>query len=66
MFSFTIDMAGIMLPRLAEVSAMPVKKNLSSAKKTKNVAGKRNAKLVVPQGEKVSSMSSGKHIVKVL
>jgi type VI protein secretion system component Hcp len=41
-----------------EVSAMPVKKNSSNAKKSKNVAGKRHAKLTVPKGEKVSSMKT--------
>jgi type VI protein secretion system component Hcp len=35
---------------------MPTKENLSSAKKSKNVAGKRHAKVIVPKGEKVSSM----------
>jgi type VI protein secretion system component Hcp len=35
---------------------MPVKKNSSNAKKSKNVAGKRHAKVTVPKGEKVSSM----------
>lgn len=38
---------------------MPVKKNSSNAKKPKNVAGKRHAKLTVPKkGEKVSSMKA--------
>jgi hypothetical protein len=47
---------------------MAVKKNLSDAKKSKNV-GKRNAKLTVPKGEKVTSMKGAdfhftKHIDK--
>jgi hypothetical protein len=44
---------------------MPVKKNASPAKKSKNVAGKRHAKLVAPKGEKMSSMKAycpGTHI----
>jgi type VI protein secretion system component Hcp len=45
-----------MLPRSEEVSAMPVKKNSSNAKKANKVAVKRHAKLVAPKGEKVSSM----------
>ena len=56
MFSLTIRVARIMLPRSREESAMPIKKNSSNAKKSKNVAGKRHAKLVAPKGEKVSSM----------
>jgi type VI protein secretion system component Hcp len=48
---------------------MPVKKNPSNAKKAKNVAGKRHAKLTVPKGEKVASMKGSdfsitKHIDK--
>jgi type VI protein secretion system component Hcp len=49
---------------------MPVKKNSSNAKKSKNVpAGKRHQKLTMPKGEKVSSMkgtdfSITKHIDK--
>jgi type VI protein secretion system component Hcp len=36
---------------------MPVNKNSSNAKKSKNVPGKRHAKLTVPKkGEKVTSM----------
>jgi len=45
-----------MLPRSREVSAMAIKKNSSNAKKSKNVAGKRPAKLVAPKGQKVTSM----------
>jgi hypothetical protein len=41
-----------------EVIAMPVKKNLSSAKKPNKVAVKRHEKLVAPKGEKVSSMKA--------
>jgi type VI protein secretion system component Hcp len=37
---------------------MPVKKNLSSAKKANKVAGKRHQKVAVPKGEKVSSMKA--------
>jgi hypothetical protein len=44
-----------MLPGLAEASAMPVKKNSSNAKNSKN-GGRRHAKLIAPKGEKVSSM----------
>jgi hypothetical protein len=35
---------------------MPTKKNLSNTKNQNKLAGKRHAKLVAPQGEKVSSM----------
>ena len=35
---------------------MAIKKNSSNAKNSKNVTGKRHAKLVAPKGEKVSSM----------
>ena len=35
---------------------MPVKKSSSNAKKSKNVAGKRPAKLIAPKGQKVTSM----------
>ena len=35
---------------------MATKKNLSNAKKAKNLAGKPHAKLSAPKGEKISSM----------
>jgi type VI protein secretion system component Hcp len=35
---------------------MAIRKNSSNAKKSKNVAGKRPAKLTVPKGQKVTSM----------
>jgi hypothetical protein len=37
---------------------MTIKKASSNAKKSKNVAGKRPAKLVASKGEKVSSMKA--------
>ena len=55
LFSLTVYMARIMIPRSREVSAMAIKKNTSNAKKSKNVAGKRHPKLdAAPKGEKVA------------